>query len=195
MKKVWILLVVMVLAVLGAAEADEFSVRGVQFGMTLDEVQTAEGAKGRVLNSRSGTKAVYMPSELEGVEIGRAGSDVLTYKFHFGRLYEIQFWSGYYESEAEARNAFDAWDAMIQTRYGDCIDDAEPAADTACLSFYKDFYEDFDSRCIRSHKIGLTVEGQRIIADLFILPSVDDFQTFCAFDLPANEPSGIFNQK
>ena len=169
------------LALRGAAD-EEFSLRDVRFGMSVGEVQATEGSEGMVMNLSRGTKVVYVPSELEGVKIGRANSDVLTYEFRFGRLYEIQFWSGYYKTEKEARAAFDTWEAMIETRYGDYIDEAEPTADTRSLTFYKDFLGDFENECIRLRKIGLTVEGQRIIADLFILPSLDDFQTFCVLD-------------
>ena len=182
MKKVFIILIVMALALMSSAAAEEFSLRGVRFGMSIGEVQAAEGSEGRVMNLSRGTKVVYVPSELEGVKIGRASSDVLTYEFRFGKLYEIQLWSGYYETEDEARTAFDTWEAMIESRYGDCIDEAEPATDTRSLTFYKEYTQDFDNQCVKLRKISLIVEGRRIIIDLFILPSVDDFQTFCTID-------------
>ena len=182
MKKAFIVLMVTALAMMGSAMAEEFSIRGVRFGMSIGEVQAAEGNEGRVMNLSRGTKVVYVPSELEGVEIGRANSDVLTYEFRFDKLYEIQLWSGYYETKEEAQIAFDTWETMIETRYGDCIDDAEPTADTRVLTFYRGVIQDFEQKCVRLRKIGLTVEGQRIIIDLFILPSVDDFQTFCTID-------------
>ena len=180
MKK-WILLVlVLLVALVPAALAEEFSVRDIRFGMSLSQVQAAEGDEGRLLLQN--TKVTYLVDELEGVKIGRASSDVLYYKFRFGSLYEIQFWSGYYETEAEAQAAFDTWLARIEERYGDCIDEAEPEADTECLAFYRENTSDFDGRCVRLKKLGLTVGGQKIVADLFLLPSVDDFQTFCVFD-------------
>ena len=186
MKKVFVWLMILALVLMGAAAAEEFSLRGVRFGMSLDEVQAAEGSKGHVITPSRGVKVVYVPSELEGVAIGRASSDVLTYEFRYGTLYEIQFWSGYYETEEEAQVAFDTWEAMIETRYGDCIDETEPTSDTRSLTFYKEFYkgfeQDFENKCVRLRKIGLTVEGQQIIVDLFILPSVDDFETFCVID-------------
>ena len=37
-------------------------------------------------------------------------------------------------------------------------------------------------RCLRLRRIGLTVDGERIAVDIFLLPSMDDFQTFCAFE-------------
>ena len=180
MKKWLLLLVSLALALVPAALAEEFSIRDVRFGMTPSEVQATEGSEGKT--SRNGEKVIYVPDELEGVRIGRAASDVLLYRFRFGALCAIQFWSGYYETEAEAQAAFDTWQEMIETRYGDCIDAAEPDRETSCLQFYRENTNDFAGRCLRLRRIGLTVDGERIAVDLFLLPSMDDFQTFCAFE-------------
>lgn len=173
------------------AMADPFTVRqGVRFGMSKAEVQLVEGSEGQEQPAKG--KLIYTPVELEGVAIGRASSETLYYKFNLDRLWEVQFWSGYYETETEAQAAFDTWEAWIEMAYGDCLDAETPTLDTSCLQFYKGFYNNFDEKCVRSRKLGLTVDGEQIVVDLFILPSMDDFNTFCIFDCPAYAPANAY---
>lgn len=175
------------------AMAEPFTLRqGVRFGMSKAEVQQVEGSEGREQPKKG--KLIYdVLDQLEGVPVGRASAETLYYKFSSDQLWEVQFWSGYYETEAEAQAAFDTWEALVETEYGDCLDAEAPVQDTSCLRFYKDLSSNFDEKCVCFRKLGLTVDGEQIVVDLFILPSMEDFHTFCAFDCPAYAPAGTYN--